>query len=427
MGLNPTALYKTFTFDGSTSASYGVFLTGEGVFNSPERSVEMIEIPGRNGDYAMDKGRFQNIELVYKAALVDYTESDFADRISNVRNWLASKIGYKRLSDDYNPDEYRMALFSGGVEVEHFDLKTGEFDIIFNCKPQRWLTSGETATAVANNGTLSNPTLFDSEPLLAVKGYGTIGFNGYEIEIENGDFGDITLYDGGANNSIVLDESNLNIGDTITVNGSEHIVSFKSEDDKIQYKSQFVTNTISCTNSDFSLNHVSIIYEGSARYRIRVSIALPTFNITVGTDSTVTNTVSGTISTQDYHSNTVTFTIGFTETFTYTASTHTLSFSVSGVSISCSSASIRATVLANGNANYNNIVGHSTKSKLGNPTYIDCDIGECYMINTDNEIVSLNQYIDLGSDLPKLSSGTNTFTYDNTVTELKVTPRWWKV
>ena len=174
MGIAP---YKYFTFDGESSRNYDVYLTGTGVFNAPQRAVDLLEIPGRNGNYALDHGKFKNISVTYKAGIVDYSESNFADKVSAVRNWLCSKVGYKRLSDDYNPNEYRMAVYKSGVNIEHEDLRTGTFEITFDCKPQRWLTSGETATAVANNGTLSNPTLFDSEPLLAVKGYGTIGFN----------------------------------------------------------------------------------------------------------------------------------------------------------------------------------------------------------------------------------------------------------
>ena len=72
------------------------------------------------------------------------------------------------------------------------------------------------------------------------------------------------------------------------------------------------------------------------------------------------------------------------------------------------------------------VSGNSTKQYIGNPTYIDCDLGEAYRI--DNGVAtSLNAYIDLGSDLPKLASGSNTITYDNTITSLKITPRWWKV
>lgn len=74
----------------------------------------------------------------------------------------------------------------------------------------------------------------------------------------------------------------------------------------------------------------------------------------------------------------------------------------------------------------NTIYGDSTQSVLGQPTYIDCDLGEAYKVES-GEIISLNRYIDLGSDLPKLAVGNNTFTFDNTVTDLKVVPRYWKI
>ena len=67
-------------------------------------------------------------------------------------------------------------------------------------------------------------------------------------------------------------------------------------------------------------------------------------------------------------------------------------------------------------------VGESTLTRLGHPTYIDCELGECYKYN-GTEIISLNSFIDLGSDLPKLAPGGNEFTIDNTITELKVVPK----
>lgn len=68
----------------------------------------------------------------------------------------------------------------------------------------------------------------------------------------------------------------------------------------------------------------------------------------------------------------------------------------------------------------------STASKLGSPTYIDCDLGEAYMIR-DGKYVGLNSYIDLGSDLPTLAPGKNAIFYDNTITQLKIVPRWWQI
>ena len=135
--------FKSFTFDGENSRNYGVYITGKGVFNAPERNVEMVEIPGRNGAYALDKGNFNNIEVTYPAGIVAETEADFAEAVSNMRNFLCSRVGYVRLTDDYNPDEYRLAVYKSGLDVEHDALINGKFDLVFTCKPQRYLTSGE--------------------------------------------------------------------------------------------------------------------------------------------------------------------------------------------------------------------------------------------------------------------------------------------
>ena len=70
--------------------------------------------------------------------------------------------------------------------------------------------------------------------------------------------------------------------------------------------------------------------------------------------------------------------------------------------------------------------GTSTRSIITDTIYIDCDIGEAYMIK-DGQPISLNQHIDLGSDLPTLPSGDTEVTYDNTITKVEVKPNWWKV
>ena len=72
------------------------------------------------------------------------------------------------------------------------------------------------------------------------------------------------------------------------------------------------------------------------------------------------------------------------------------------------------------------IILHSTKAIIEGGYFLDCDLGEAYKVE-DGQAVSLNGYIDLGSDLPTLASGTNSITADNTITDLKVTPRWWKI
>ena len=172
MAIKPTPnnnMFKSLVFDGVDSRDYGIYITGDAVFNSPERDVEMIEIPGRNGAYALDKGRFSNIKVSYPAGIAGDTEADFREGISAFRNALASRKGYKRLEDDYNPDEYRMAVYKSGLEVTPKALKAGEFTITFDCKPQRFLKSGETAVTIG--GAVTNPQT-ESGSIVSIEGTG---------------------------------------------------------------------------------------------------------------------------------------------------------------------------------------------------------------------------------------------------------------
>ena len=56
-------LLNHLTYDGVDSSSFGVFISGDGVFDAPARRGEMISIPGRNGSLFMDEGVFENITV----------------------------------------------------------------------------------------------------------------------------------------------------------------------------------------------------------------------------------------------------------------------------------------------------------------------------------------------------------------------------
>lgn len=155
-------------FDGVNSNTLGLYISGEGTFNAPERDTESIAIPGRNGTLQIDNGRYNNVTVKYPAFII----GDFANRSIAVRSWLSGSIGYKRLEDTYHPDEYRIAHFKGPLD---FDMKflnrSGECTVEFDCKPQRYLKSGETAIAYTADGSIYNPTGFAAKPL--IRAYGT--------------------------------------------------------------------------------------------------------------------------------------------------------------------------------------------------------------------------------------------------------------
>lgn len=175
---------EKLTFNGISTGTFGVFISGEGTFNAPEREVEMITVPGRNGNLAIDRGRFENVTVTYPAFVAGNDQASFPDKIAELRNAFLSVIGYARLEDDYNPDEYRMAVYHAGLEVDpKVYNRAGEFSLEFDCKPQRFLKSGETVTALTSSGSITNPTEFPAKPLLEVVGIGTLTMNGHAIVI----------------------------------------------------------------------------------------------------------------------------------------------------------------------------------------------------------------------------------------------------
>lgn len=187
-------LLNHLTYDGVDSSSFGVFISGEGVFDAPARRGEMISIPGRNGSLFMDEGVFENITVEYPAFIGTGYEELFRTRLGDLRSWLSSRGNYKRLTDTYHPDEFRLGVFREGLEADPKVItRAGDFTMKFDCKPQRYLLSGEDPQEFVSNGYITNPTLFASSPLIKVTGNGTVAIGDHIFTVR------------GNNSTIIID------------------------------------------------------------------------------------------------------------------------------------------------------------------------------------------------------------------------------
>lgn len=434
-------------FGGVNSADYDVYITGSGVYNAPKRAVENIVVPGRNGLLTIDQGRYENITVEYPAFAFGKTRKEFQQKITAFRNAIMSQIGYQRLEDTYHPDEYRMALYAEGLNV---DVKpygsSGKFTLSFNCKPQRFLRDGEHTVAKANGEKIINPTPYESSPMLEVEGYGTIAFNGYEIELSSGDLGDVALAYSGTflpptgrtsyEYHIPINDSPLDVGDIFSM--SLPYVRWHAYLKGWVYDYPFTGNSVTDTNSsattsfdagqqlpDRQYDTAGGAWHANYTYKTVVG----TINFEKGTAKTWTNTAT-TASTPvaTKVGSTITrknITLSFVTTVSYDGENSEIVINLA-ISRSDTSVPLETQAYLLLETKYSDVVGYSTISQLGDPTYIDCDLGEAYLIK-DGVPISLNQYIDLGTDLPKLASGENEITFDDTVTDLKITPRWWKI
>ena len=410
---------NSITFGGVNSADYGIYIGGEGVFNAPERDVEMVSIPGRNGSFALDKGRFENITVKYSAFNFEPDLATFKANLDAFRNALCAQEGYQRLTDTFHTDEYRMATFISGLDIKPINYNTAaKFDIVFDCKPQRFLTSGETKRSVSSGSSITNPTLFPASPLIECKGQGTIYIGGVPIVVSSVPIGDILLSNGAPFSKsnmtaaqtaemakITLDVSNLNTGDNIHVSESN------------------ITYSVSLT-SGLTFSGVVVELESGESWSTKCAISTPTsayFRTTVPAQ----NFKKGTAATKTYR---------YTQTWTaesgYVSSSRPIVIQLkydgaNTITFSATTVSNEATYTYAISGAIGQVNGYSTII-VNNTFYIDLEIGEAYF-NSGSSYTSANYAVQIPPKLPTLRPGASVITYSNTITNFKITPRWWKI
>lgn len=409
-------IFKSLRFGGIDTRGFDVFISGDAVFDSPDRDIEMVEIPGRNGSFALDKGRFANIEVTYPAGIGEMNASSFKRKIEGLRNALASQRGYQRLEDDYNGEEYRMAIYKGGLEVSPASLKAGQFDIVFDCKPQRFLKSGDEENTITSGDTITNPTLFDSHPLLKIEGYGNININDESIIVNSVPLGDVTLINGFQETSGTrwvkyFDTDQFNAGDTITV-GAGAVY-----DNLIQRNSNIVVDAQVPTTYTAQTSGANAKVLRQTSKNVYMVLEYPTFTFTAGTDGVVYFRAELVLT---YKKNGASNSVIQTHEvkFTYSAQNNRITMEMADKSTTDFRDSFRR--------EFGEVSVYSTVNSNDQPVYIDLDIGEAYILS-DGKAVSFNDAAYLPADLPTLKPGDNVITYDNTFTSFKVTPRWWRI
>ena len=168
-------------FNNKSSADCRIQVAHPPGYAYPERDYTITHIPGRNGDIIQDNGCYKNVERTYEVSF-DVPNEDFATYANAVSAWLHSTTGYARLEDSYEPNYYRMATYQESNIFENLYNKAGTATIVFECKPQRFLKTGDNTITIQNSLTIINPTGFEAYPLFKVTGTsGVLTVNGNSI------------------------------------------------------------------------------------------------------------------------------------------------------------------------------------------------------------------------------------------------------
>lgn len=162
-----------FVYKGVRSCDLGLRIEKKDVFSAPKFGMEFLSIPGRDGDLIAGGGRFPNVQITYTVFIVAQSVSELYDRLTLVKTWLYSDLeSYHNLSDTYDTQCYRQAVFAGKLDIDEQMNRIGMFTITFSCKPFRRTLEGDIAVPFYKNSIITNPFPFPSKPLIRIIGTG---------------------------------------------------------------------------------------------------------------------------------------------------------------------------------------------------------------------------------------------------------------
>ena len=308
-------------------------------------------------------------------------------------------------------------------------MRGGEFELTFNCKPQRFLRDGEHSVAKANGEKIINPTEHSSEPLLVVNGYGDIGIGDYNIRIDDVLIGQINVSDRITvqNQNLVrswdINEAQYNQGDHVTISGMtlKTVFTITNSASFFDYEPEG-ERTMGIEFWSTSERDATLSYSKSGK-TANFGVVVPAIELTIGQNLTKKYQIRSTINVQN---NTNWQSQRLYDTYLFKYENGTLSVSIDRMYFNQGGALSIANPRETCTIELGTITGDSTVSILDDTIYIDCEIGEVYSIR-EGELVPLNSTVNLGSDLPKLEPGENEITFSDTIEGLKITPRWWQI
>lgn len=203
-----------FVFGELNTQDFNVIISGEHTFASPERDVDVVAVPGRDGTLSIDNGRFDNVSITYPCAIVH----GFREYFDAFKGALLSQKGYKRLADSYDVDHFRRARFISSLDPEMTQLnRHGQFEVTFDCDPRRFLKIGDKTLTISSGGVILNPTSYNAKPLIRAYGVGSLTIGEITITVQSADvYTDIDselqeAYKGSVNcnSNIILDDGNF--------------------------------------------------------------------------------------------------------------------------------------------------------------------------------------------------------------------------
>lgn len=197
----------SFNFGGKNSYDdFGILISKRPSIPSPKRRISFIDIPGRDSTLRFDEGTFEDITIALECSVKD--SSNITSKIDDIKAWLFT-AGESDLIFSFQDDKKYIAQVVNQIDFKQVFKIFGEFIIIFNCRPFKYLVAKQ-VTTLLTSGIITNIGTIYSEPIIKVYGTGngmlTVGTQVINL---TGISGNIVI-DSTIQDAYTADGSNLN-------------------------------------------------------------------------------------------------------------------------------------------------------------------------------------------------------------------------
>ena len=167
-----------FIWNGMHSEEFGLICSSLPGKGAPERMVDKIEIPGRDGFLTVDHGTYKGDVKSVSFHLIDETQVD------RIQGWLK---GSGEVIFSNFPDRYYKAVIISKIELSQVLPVLHKGVVQFDCQPFGYLLDGLEPFEVSIPGSLHNPGNHTAHPYFKVFGSGEIvlRINGDPFTVKN--------------------------------------------------------------------------------------------------------------------------------------------------------------------------------------------------------------------------------------------------
>lgn len=160
-----------FVFNGQSSLELGIRIKSKNIFSAPKYDMSLVSVPGRDGELVNSNKRFNNAIVSYTCFIPAGSIQELSTKLRNIKKWLYQDVdSYHELTDSYEPDFMRYAIFNSKLDISDTANKIGTFTIQFSCHPFKYLISSMEEIDLESTMSVYNPYPFPAKPVIRLMG-----------------------------------------------------------------------------------------------------------------------------------------------------------------------------------------------------------------------------------------------------------------